>query len=114
MNKKNSNQRSYARTKEQISNTEPIWLLSFVILLVGIISPELAIAGELTVEQSLEKAKTLANGDLKNIFLSITTVGGLAGAIYKGSIQMALMVVCVVVIAGMLFAWISGGMKFGA
>ncbi|MDC0864374.1 hypothetical protein OAP56_00260 [Rickettsiaceae bacterium] len=96
-----------------LSNIEPLAWLSFGVLMAFCIFPEIALAGALTLEETAGKVDTLANGKLKNAFLSITSIGGIATAAYKGSVEFGLKVVGAVATLAIVLEWINGGMKLG-
>ena len=94
-----------------LSNVEPLAWLSLGLLMVACLFPESAFAAALTLEETMGKVDTLANGKVKNGLLSIAALGGGVGAAYKGSLPLGLSVLAGVALVGLTMEWISGGMK---
>lgn len=107
LNKTNCNE------NKSLWNMENIGMQTMMLLLMALLAcflfPEISFASG-TIEKQIANVNTLANVKLKPMVISFATVIGGGYAIINGNIAGALKIIMIVVLLGLIFAWISSGM----
>ena len=68
------------------------------------------IAAAVTIEEQLDRVGVLTNGKVKVIGVTVSTLVGFFGAIVKGNIKIAIIILLTGIALAMMLAWIASGM----
>ena len=104
------------RLNQQAHNSrvsiDSITLLAFVAALMFCMYPEITLATSL--EGQLDKVGDLAKGKFKVVGLSLATIAGGIWSVFKGNIQLTVIIVAIGITLSIYLTWLAGGMTISA